>query len=374
MELLDCEVLIVGGRIAGSTLAALLGEAGREVVLVDRATFPSPTLSTHFFRGAGGVAALRRLGVLDDVLALGAPQLACEYDWVEGEDTPRLAPPQDPGDIGFCLSIRREPLDDILVRRACREPTVRMLQGTRLVELKKSDGQVVGAVLARARERFEVRCRIAVGADKRHSLLARAADAELELSDKPQRALYYQYVRDFPPPGPDPGPEFSLQGDQMAYAFPSDDGVTCIAVSVNLEAFKTIRGSLDSSFPRVIAAHRGLAERFSQAKRVSRVLGCGPEAYYVRRPFGAGWALLGDASIHQDPWNGVGIDFASTHAMLLAEALLELLEEHRQETAALGDYWTRRNEQAIAIYQETTELANDLQALTAEWAETAQPP
>jgi glycine/D-amino acid oxidase-like deaminating enzyme len=53
VETLDCEVLIIGGRIAGSTLAALLREAHHDVVLADRATFPSATLSTHFFRGAG---------------------------------------------------------------------------------------------------------------------------------------------------------------------------------------------------------------------------------------------------------------------------------------------------------------------------------
>jgi flavin-dependent dehydrogenase len=47
----DVDVLIVGARVAGSVLAALLGQDGRQVLVIDRATFPSGTLSTHFFRG-----------------------------------------------------------------------------------------------------------------------------------------------------------------------------------------------------------------------------------------------------------------------------------------------------------------------------------
>jgi menaquinone-9 beta-reductase len=366
VEPLECEVLVIGSRIAGSTLAALLAEAHRDVVLADRARFPSPTLSTHFFRGAGGVAVLRRLGVLEEVLALGAPELACQYDYLDGEESFRLGPPQDPGEAGFCLSVRREPLDDILLRRAGREPAVRVLQGTRLVELTHGDRRVVGAVLARGREMIKVRSRFIIGADGRHSRVATAAGAGFERSDKPARALYYQYVRGFPSPGPGPGPEFSFRGDQIAYVFPSDDGVTCVAVSVNLAAFQQIRRSLASAFPRVIAAHGGLAGRFSQAEPVSRVLGCGPEPSYVRQPFGAGWALVGDASIHQDPWTGVGIDFASTHATFLAEALLEVIDGHRPEAKSLADYRTRRNEHGMAIYEETTELAKDLRTTPSE--------
>ena len=365
MESLECEVLVIGGRVAGSTLATLLGQAGHDVIVADRAAFPSPTLSTHFFRGAGGVAVLARLGVLEEVLALGPPELACQYEYAGGRDDFRLGPPQDPGQAGFCLSVRREPLDDILVRRAAREPGVRVLQRTRLVALTRHGGRVAGAVLAGDGDKVQVRSRFTVGADGRHSRVARAAGAGLERTDQPARALYYQYVRGFPSPGPDPGPEFSLRGDEIAYVFPSDDGVTCVAVSVNLAVFQQIRRSLASAFPAMIAAHRGLAERFQQAEPVSRIFGCGPEVSYVAQPAGPGWALAGDASIHQDPWTGMGIDFASTHATFLAEALLEVIDGQRPEAAAVADYRSRRNEHGLAIYQETTELAKDLRAVSA---------
>jgi 2-polyprenyl-6-methoxyphenol hydroxylase-like FAD-dependent oxidoreductase len=67
------DVIVVGARVGGSALAALLGDQGVSVLLLDRAQFPSTTSSTHFFRGAGMVGVLERLGVLDAVLDLGLP-------------------------------------------------------------------------------------------------------------------------------------------------------------------------------------------------------------------------------------------------------------------------------------------------------------
>jgi 2-polyprenyl-6-methoxyphenol hydroxylase-like FAD-dependent oxidoreductase len=146
-QALEVDVLVVGARVAGSTVASLLGECGWRVLVVDRAGFPSPTLSTHFFRGAGCVGVLRDLGVLDEVLACGSPRLVCEYDADAVTGTTALDPPQDPGDIGFCLSVRRETLDATLVGRARREPTVEVLEHTIVESLLVDDGRVIGAVI-----------------------------------------------------------------------------------------------------------------------------------------------------------------------------------------------------------------------------------
>lgn len=131
----EYDLVVVGARVAGSTLVALVGEAGYRVLLVDRAPLPSPTLSTHFFRGARGGDMLRRLGVLDAVLALGCPQLTREYRYLDGAAMPAIEPPQDPGELGYCLSVRRAPLDHILATRAAAVPTVDFLPQTRITAL-----------------------------------------------------------------------------------------------------------------------------------------------------------------------------------------------------------------------------------------------
>src|SRR6516225_9957128 len=66
------DAIVIGARCAGAPTAMLLARSGHRVLVVDRASFPSDTLSTHMIH-APGVAALRRWGLLDQVLASGCP-------------------------------------------------------------------------------------------------------------------------------------------------------------------------------------------------------------------------------------------------------------------------------------------------------------
>jgi flavin-dependent dehydrogenase len=179
--------------------------------------------------------------------------------------------------------------------------------------------------------------------------------------------VYYCYLRDFPGPGgsvPD-GPEFSRIGDEIAYVFPSDGGLACVALSVNLPTFRWMRQRPRERFCERIAAHRGLAGRFCEATWEGRLLACGPEGNYVRVPVGAGWALVGDAGMHQDPWSGTGIDKAMVHATFLAEALGDWFAGHRSEQEALAAYHARRNTDGVASYRMTVDLSRDLRQLSA---------
>src|SRR3989304_2018287 len=114
------DVAIVGARVAGALLAILLGQQGRRVLLIDRATFPSDTLSTHFFR-APALRAFRQAGVLDEVLA-GAPHLAWGHTVVDRVVFPE--PVTRPEDFPFYLCLRRIVLRDMLARRARRPADV----------------------------------------------------------------------------------------------------------------------------------------------------------------------------------------------------------------------------------------------------------
>jgi menaquinone-9 beta-reductase len=359
----EYDVIVVGARVAGSTLAALLGDAGLTVLLLDRARFPSTTCSTHFFRGAGMVSVLERLGLLDDVLALGCPPLRREFNYEDGAAEPVEGPPQDPGDAGFCLSVRREPLDHLLLRRALRSQSVELVERSNVVDVLWNAERVAGVRLADGRM---ARARIVVGADGRHSLIARKVQAATEEDAPAYRALYYRYVRGFRgPDGEEPdAPEFSMLGDEMAYIFPSDSWLTCVAVSVNLDTFRWVREDPERRCDARIAEHRGLAARVAGAQRDGRMSGCGPERNYIRCPWGEGWALVGDASMHQDPWAGLGIDMAGTHATFLADAVTAVTRGGEDESTALARYHERRNEHALEPFRETVYYAADLRRLS----------
>lgn len=352
----------MGARVAGATLAALLGDAGLEVLLVDRARFPSTTCSTHFFRGGGLVGVLERLGVLGAVLELGSPPLRREWNYDGPAGEPSEDPPQNPGSIGYALSVRREPLDLILTTRARSSSGVTFAEQTVVTDVLWEGASVVGVQLDGHRT---VRARLVVGADGRNSLIARRVGAAVEEEAPASRALYYRYAAGFqgPDAAPADAPEFSLVGDELAYIFPSDSDLTCVAVSVNLETFRWLRESVASRFEQRIAAHQALASRVAAARAVGRVLGCGPERSFVRVPHGGGWALVGDAALHQDPWTGLGMDMAGVHATFLAEAIIESLGQSTTMGNALAAYHERRNEHALEDYRETVRFGADLRAL-----------
>ena len=359
---IECDALVVGARVAGSISATLLGRAGHHVLLVDRADFPSSTLSTHFFRGGRLGSVLVSLGVLDEVLTLGSPRLICDYNYEGEHPTPDVTPPQDPGEVGFALSVRREPLDYLLIRRAEAEPNVEIREGTAVISLLWDGDRVVGATLG---DGDTVRARIVVGADGRSSFVAANVDAPEQIREPATRAMYYRYFRGFTnPSGAEPdGAEFSHVDDELVYAFPSDAGTTCVAVSVNLEDFAAMRRDAERVFHERVGAHPGLAPRLSRCTLNGRLLGCGPKDHLVRVPVGPGWLLVGDASLHQDPWTGNGMDNAGVHATFLAGAVDDWLSGRVSETEAFARYHARRDEHALADFWETVELGRDLRRL-----------
>ena len=358
------DVIVVGARVGGSAVTALLGDKGVSVLLVDRARFPSTTPSTHFFRGAGMVGVLARLGVLDAVLELGCPPLTREFNYSDGETEPAEAPPQEPGTIGFCLSVRREPLDLILLKRARVSESVDLLERTTVTDLLWDGDRVVGVRLADGRSAY---AEIVIGADGRNSLVAKKVTPAVEHETPPYRALYYRYVAGFlGPDGAEPdAAEFSQLDDELAYIFPSDSGLTCVAVSVNLETFGWLRKDFENRFAERIARHRGLASRVDGAEATGRLSGRGPARNYVHVPWGPGWALVGDAGMHQDPWSGLGMDMAAVHATFLADAIVDWLHGSADERTAFARYHQRRNAHGLAGYHETVRHAADLRKLEA---------
>jgi len=94
-------------------------------------------------------------------------------------------------------------------------------------------------------------------------------------------------------------------------------------------------------------------------------LGTGPEPNYVRTPYGPGWALIGDASLHQDPWKGFGMDCAGVQARALARTLISAWRGETEEAEALETYRRRRNEHGLERYSLAVDFARDLRRLVA---------
>jgi len=163
------DVIVVGARCAGSPLAMLLARRGYRTLLVDRATFPSDTVSTHVIHPPG-VSALRRWGLLDQVVATGCPPVG-RYSFDFGPIT--LAGAPGTTDSPYAYAPRRQLLDKILVDAAAAAGA-EVREGFGVEEVLVEDGVVTGI---RGGNGQVERARVVIGADGRNSVVAKAVRA-----------------------------------------------------------------------------------------------------------------------------------------------------------------------------------------------------
>jgi flavin-dependent dehydrogenase len=347
------DAIIVGARCAGAVTALCLARRGHRVLVLDRAHFPSDTLSTHFF-GRETVLRLADLDLLDPVLATGAPPLtrmrvAAPDAGVEftGRFRPLLG-----FAAGYC--VRRILLDDILVR-AARAAGAEVREGVTVTGLIWHEGQVGGVVAQDHRRRYTELGQVVVGADGRHSWVARWVRAPAYLSAPATAPCYYAYYRGLAGPR-DVVEQFHT--DRRDYVlFPTNDDLTCVLVALPQSEVGTYRMQHERHFEADLRAVRELADRCADAERVGPVRGATDLESYLRVPAGPGWLLVGDAAVHVHPLTARGIGLAVRDALLLAEALATALEGLRPPEEALAEYHHLRDLESRPSYEEALRAA-----------------
>lgn len=342
------DAIIVGARCAGSPTAMLLARKGYKILLVDRATFPSDTLSTHYIT-PDGTARLKEWGLFERVLATGVET----YRGISRSIQGFTIPPDRSEPETFAP--RRTALDKVLID-AAREAGADVREGVSVDALLIEDGAVAGIRAHRGSESFEERARVVVGADGRESFIARQVQAPEYNEGGGTNAGYYTYFKNFA----HEGPELYLQGGSAHFLFPTNDGEVCIGVEFTADRFKSFREDIEGNLKADLGSFEPLAERFRKAERTSKIFGLAPHKGFYRRPFGPGWALVGDAGYYRDPLLGQGINDAFRDATNLSEALDRAFSGKASWEAALGEYEAARNEATEAIYGLTNLLCQDL--------------
>ena len=349
------DVVVVGARAAGSATALLLARMGHDVTMLERAQFPSDTLSTHSI-SRSGVVQLSRWGLLDRVLASGAPAIRQVTFHAAGESVTRQV--KRHAGVDLLVAPRRRVLDTI-VADAAQAAGSGVRFGVTVTGVRHEDGRVVG-VTARdsAGASLELDARFVVGADGLRSRVARSVGASVDAAGHSDGATYYAYYA-----GPTwHGSEFFVADGTLAGVFPTNDGEACIWVCSPAHRAQEIRrrtASVTAAFDEMLAeAAPELAVRLRGARRTSPVRGALRLPNQVRQAFGPGWALVGDAGYHRDAVTGHGISDAFRDAELLAVALDRALGGEMYETATLAGYQRQRNEALQEIFDITCALAH----------------
>jgi flavin-dependent dehydrogenase len=348
------DVVVVGGRVAGSATAMLLARLGHDVVVVDQASFPSDTVSTHSL-ARSGVVQLHRWGLLDDVVDSGAPAIRQVTFNAAGKSITRTI--KEKAGVDFLVAPRRYVLDTILVT-AAEHAGAEVRPGVTVTGVQRDGrGRVVGmSGYDRAGAMVELGARFVVGADGLQSRVAELVGAAVDQAGPAGGATQYAYYAG----GRWVGFEFFVAERSFAGVFPTHGGQACIWVctpSADAKAVRHRAGSRVEAFDMLLErSHPELALRLRHARRTSPVQGMLRQPNQLRQAFGPGWALVGDAGYYRDAITAYGMSDAFRDAELLAVALDQALRGAVEEPTALAGYQRQRDQALAEIFELTCRL------------------
>lgn len=344
------DAIVVGARCAGSPTAMLLARRGYRVLLVDRATFPSDTISTHLAHPMA-VAALSRWSLKDRLVASGCPPVDT-YAFDFGPFTIEGAPGTEDFPVAYCP--RRTVLDKLLLDAAA-EAGVEVREGFAVSEVLIDDGRVIGIRGSGSNgQRVDEHARIVIGADGRNSIVAETVRAKRYNERPPLLAIYYAYWSGLPMHGRF---ETYIRPRRGFAAMDTNDGLTVIVGGFPVEEFKAdIKTDIEGNFTKAIGLAPAFAERVRSATRETRFSGAVTPNFFLK-PFGPGWALVGDAGYLKDPITAQGILDAFRDSELCVSAVDEALGGRRTFDAAMGDYQRARDAAGLPMYGFTYMLA-----------------
>jgi flavin-dependent dehydrogenase len=343
------DVIVVGARCAGAPTAMLLARKGYRVMLVDRSRFPSDIRHGHFIR-RHGPRRLRDWGLIDRIVATGCPP-ATTIRLDTGELT-LIGRDLVVDGVAAGYGPRRGALDLVLIEAAIAAGA-ELREDFTVVEYV-GDGDRITGVRGGVRGAPVIeRAAVIVGADGRGSALARTADAAEYEATPTLTCWYFSYWA-----GVDAtGLELYVRRNRVIFAFPTNDGLFAVFIAWPIGEQRAIRSDIALAFAAAVELAPALAERLHNGERVEQFYGAANLPNFLRKPYGPGWALVGDAGCHKDPYLALGICDAFRDADLLAQAIDEALSGRRPFDAALADYEQQRNAATLPDYLMNLHLA-----------------
>lgn len=350
------DAIIVGARPAGAVTAALMAQAGFHVLLLDRVTFPKPTLSCPITFG-NTFAILAKIGALGKIEALGAPKLRLYQTQIRDVHLRGRMLPYAGYDYAY--QIRRELFDQALFEHVAGLPNIETRLGLSVTDVIWEKDRVVGV---RAREgggdEMEIRAGAVIGADGAFSTIAEKVQAKKYKVIPGHTCIYYAYYENVKPAADEPTATIYYDPDDH-FAFitaNSDSSLTVISISLPASQFERARQDHENIHFEYAEKIPAMAERMQNAQRVTPIYGVNPRESFYREPFGNGWALVGDAAYYKDPLPGQGIRDALRAAELVTQAFIEYRAAGKTARAwqdAFRAYHRTRDRETQAMYELT---------------------
>ena len=361
----SCEVLVVGGGPAGSTVAALLAEQGRHVVLLEKSRHP------RFHIGESllplNLPLFDRLGVRDEIEAVGMRKYGVEFNSPthEAPVTLDFADAWDK-DFPYAYQVRRSEFDHILFRNAGRKGA-ELLEGMRANRVEFDAGGRGALVIAKAGsgEVLQWKTRFVIDASGRDTLLAN----QLQMKERNRRhnsaAVYGHFTGARRLSGTAEGNISIFWFDHGWFWFiPLADGTTSVGAVCWPYYLKSRKKDVTSFFHDTVALCPMLARRLEGARLVEPATATGNYSYAARRSFGHNYLMVGDAFAFIDPVFSSGVFLAMNSGFEAAVTAAACLDRPREAAAALQrfDQVMRRGPKQFSwfIYRVTNPAMREL--------------
>jgi 2-polyprenyl-6-methoxyphenol hydroxylase-like FAD-dependent oxidoreductase len=343
------DVVIVGARVAGASTALLLARAGLDVLVVDRAPFGSDTLSTHALM-RGGVIQLNRWGLLPRVVEAGTPPIRHVHFDSDGDELDITIKPSN--GVDSLYAPRRTVIDPILVT-AASEAGAEFRFETSMSGLAVDDrARVVGIhTVDRGGVRRRISARLVVGADGVRSQVAHLVNAPLEREGVGALSFVYGhwYADDAD------RYEWFHRRTGCAGVIPTNGDTAGVFAAA--EPSRVRRGG-QRVFDSILAeAAPAVLRRLSGQRPVAGFRLHRARPGFIRRSWGPGWALVGDAGYWKDPIGSHGMTQALRDAELLADAVTSAIDDPGALVASLADYQSTRDRLSRPTFDATDTIA-----------------
>jgi flavin-dependent dehydrogenase len=338
----DHDVVIVGARCAGATLATLLARAGASVLLLDSDRLPSDqVLSTHTIHPPG-IDVLDKVGVGDAVRAVAPPTHIVRLRKNDAFIDVNFSD----GRAEYCP--RRRRLDGLL-QDAAASAGAELLDRTRVTSLVRDGDRVAGVrAAAPSGQEHVFRGSLIVGADGRYSTVARQVEAEEYLAYDGPRAMYWGYWNAPAFWRTDPAYPFGMYvantDGHVRVIFQTDHDQLLIGSLPPTEQAMGWRADPEAALVADLASDSTTEPLIAGSAPDGQVRGTLKERYFFRRAAGNGWTLIGDAGHHKEFVIGDGITEALLQARSLAAAIAEGTD------AALHRWWRARDVEALPYF------------------------
>jgi flavin-dependent dehydrogenase len=348
------DVIIVGARAAGAATAMLLARAGVRVLVVDRSQYGADTVSTHALMRAG-VLQLHRWGLIDELIAAGTPPIRRTTFHTAGE--PIVVDLKPAVGVDALYAPRRTVLDPILIDAAVAAGADVRFGVNVMCLLRDDDGRVSGIVgRGDHRRRITARGRITVGADGMGSSVARWVSAPMERLSRASAGFAYGYWS-----GIDlDGYQWFFRPGGAAGAIPTNGGQTCVFVGTPSARFRReLVPDVTKGFPALLdEIAPELAAPMAEAQLMGRLRRFAGRPGQVRRAWGPGWALVGDAGYFKDPISAHGLTDALRDAELLAHAIVDGFDRSGDEAVHLAAYQATRDRLSEELFTVTETISS----------------